>query len=100
MQKASRLLETSPAGVAEVAKRVGYDAEAAFSKAFKRWIGVAPGAYRRGGIAGSSDASFVRERSLGFSQAVSRRDLERIAPGALPDAGSCWVDAWKGHPLG
>ena len=46
-QKASRLLETSPAGVAEVAKRVGYDAEAAFSKAFKRWIGVAPGAYRR-----------------------------------------------------
>ena len=47
MQKASRLLETSPAGVAEIAKRVGYDAEAAFSKAFKRWIGVAPGGYRR-----------------------------------------------------
>jgi AraC-like DNA-binding protein len=47
MQKASRLLETSPAGVAEVAKRVGYDAEAAFSKAFKRWIGVTRGAYRR-----------------------------------------------------
>jgi len=47
MQKASRLLETSHAGVAEIAKRVGYDAEAAFSKAFKRWIGVAPGAYRR-----------------------------------------------------
>jgi AraC-like DNA-binding protein len=45
--EASRLLETSSAGVAEVAKRVGYDAEAAFSKAFKRWIGVAPGAYRR-----------------------------------------------------
>ena len=52
MQKASRLLETSPAGVAEVAKRVGYDAEAAFSKAFKRWIGVAPGAYRRRAEAG------------------------------------------------
>ena len=47
MQKASRLLETSHAGVAEIAKRVGYDAKAAFSKAFKRWIGVAPGAYRR-----------------------------------------------------
>jgi AraC-like DNA-binding protein len=47
MQKASRLLETSHAGVAEVAKRVGYDAEAAFCKAFRRWIGVAPGAYRR-----------------------------------------------------
>jgi AraC-like DNA-binding protein len=47
MQKASRLLETSQAGVAEVAKRVGYDAEAAFPKAFKCWISVAPGAYRR-----------------------------------------------------
>jgi AraC-like DNA-binding protein len=47
MQKASLLLETSHAGVAEVAKCVGYDAEAAFSKAFKRWIGLAPGAYRR-----------------------------------------------------
>ena len=47
MQKASRLLETSQAGVAEIARRVGYDAEAAFSKAFKRWTGAAPGAYRR-----------------------------------------------------
>jgi AraC-like DNA-binding protein len=56
MQKASRLLETSPACVAEVAKRVGYDAEAAFSKAFKRWIGVAPGAYRRMAEAGSRPA--------------------------------------------
>lgn len=54
MQKASRLLETSPAGVAEVAKRVGYDAEAAFSKAFKRWIGVAPAAYRRGSAAAAA----------------------------------------------
>ena len=47
MQKASRLLETSHAGLAVIAKRVGYDAEAAFSKAFKRYIGVPPGAYRR-----------------------------------------------------
>jgi AraC-like DNA-binding protein len=47
MQKASRLLETSHAGLAVIAKRVGYDAEAAFSKAFKRYTGVSPGAYRR-----------------------------------------------------
>jgi transcriptional regulator GlxA family with amidase domain len=45
MQEASRLLETSQARVAEIARRVGY--EAAFSKAFERRIGVAPGAYRR-----------------------------------------------------
>jgi hypothetical protein len=47
MQKASRLLETTPAGVAEIAKRVGYDNQAAFSKAFKRSIW-----WRRGRIAG------------------------------------------------
>ncbi len=47
MDKATRLLRTSHASIGEVAARVGYDAEAAFSKAFKRWIGVAPGAYRR-----------------------------------------------------
>ncbi|HMR05575.1 MAG TPA: helix-turn-helix domain-containing protein [Polyangiaceae bacterium] len=33
--------------MADIADRVGYDSEAAFSKAFKRWIGSAPGAYRR-----------------------------------------------------
>jgi len=30
-----------------IAKRVGYDAEAAFSKALKRYTGVSPGSYRR-----------------------------------------------------
>lgn len=33
--------------VSEVAVRVGYESEAAFSKAFKRRFGLAPGAYRR-----------------------------------------------------
>jgi AraC-like DNA-binding protein len=31
----------------EVAERVGYQSEASFNRAFKRWEGVAPGAYRR-----------------------------------------------------
>jgi len=47
MQKATRLLRSGHASIGEVASRVGYEAEAAFSKAFKRWTGVAPGAYRR-----------------------------------------------------
>jgi len=47
MQKATRLLRGGRASIGEVASRVGYEAEAAFSKAFKRWTGVAPGAYRR-----------------------------------------------------
>jgi len=47
MIKAAGLLRTGTASIGEIAARVGYDAEAAFSKAFKRWNGVAPGAYRR-----------------------------------------------------
>jgi AraC-like DNA-binding protein len=47
MQKATRLLRVGHASIGEVAFRVGYEAEAAFSKAFKRWTGMAPGAYRR-----------------------------------------------------
>jgi len=53
MTKASRLLRTGTATMSEIAAQVGYDAEAAFSKAFKRWIGTAPGAYRRAGGAAS-----------------------------------------------
>jgi AraC-like DNA-binding protein len=47
MQKAQRLLRDGRASLADVAARVGYDSEAAFSKAFKRAAGAAPGAYRR-----------------------------------------------------
>jgi AraC-like DNA-binding protein len=47
MQKAAGLLRQSSATLADIAERVGYDSEAAFSKAFKRAVGSAPGAYRR-----------------------------------------------------
>src|SRR5688572_2954502 len=47
MQKAAGLLRQSSATLADIAQRVGYDSEAAFSKAFKRAVGSAPGAYRR-----------------------------------------------------
>lgn len=46
MRAAAGLLRDG-AAVAEVAERVGYGSEAAFSKAFKRSVGEAPGAYRR-----------------------------------------------------
>ncbi len=42
----TRLVETD-LGLAGIATEVGYDSEFAFAKAFKRWIGVAPGMYRR-----------------------------------------------------
>ena len=47
MQLASHLLaEGSP--VAAVAAAVGYGSEAAFSRAFKKLVGQAPGTWRRG----------------------------------------------------
>ena len=36
-----------PESLGEIAGRIGYEAKAAFSKAFKRWAGHAPGAYRQ-----------------------------------------------------
>lgn len=47
MQLAWRLLEQEHLGVARVSERVGYQAEAAFRKAFKRHFGVGPGELRR-----------------------------------------------------
>jgi AraC-like DNA-binding protein len=49
MAKAARLLRVGTSSIGQVAGAVGYEAEAAFSKAFKRWNGLAPGTYRRVG---------------------------------------------------
>ncbi len=47
MQKATALLQKNDTKLFEVAKSVGYDSDAAFSKAFKRIFGAAPREYRR-----------------------------------------------------
>src|SRR5688572_28967518 len=47
MQAAARLLADGDAKVATVALRVGYDSEAAFSRAFKKLAGVPPADWRR-----------------------------------------------------
>lgn len=58
MQKAAGLLREGRATLADIADRVGYESEAAFSKAFKRWMGSAPGAYRKAArAAGGADAN-------------------------------------------
>jgi AraC-like DNA-binding protein len=44
MQLATRLLERPGIGVAQVAAEVGYESEAAFNRAFKKCVGVPPGA--------------------------------------------------------
>ena len=48
MQLASGLLTSSSMGMAEIATEVGYGSEPAFSRAFKREIGVAPAQFRKG----------------------------------------------------
>ena len=47
MQKATGLLQKGDKKLFEAAKSVGYDSDAAFSKGFKRIVGVAPRQYRR-----------------------------------------------------
>jgi AraC-like DNA-binding protein len=48
LQKAATMLQPGDADVSAAAASVGYESIPAFSKAFKRIIGVSPGAYRRG----------------------------------------------------
>jgi AraC-like DNA-binding protein len=47
MTIAARLLQSTDASVAVIGSRVGYSSEYAFSKAFKRQLGLAPAHYRR-----------------------------------------------------
>jgi AraC-like DNA-binding protein len=48
MHLARTWLEEEDTSLAELATRLGYESDAAFSRAFKRFIGVSPGAIRRG----------------------------------------------------
>ena len=47
MQLACRLLRDRSLGLKEIASQIGYDSVSAFSAAFKRFSGTAPGDYRR-----------------------------------------------------
>jgi len=47
MDLGARLLAEGDASLAHIAAQVGYESEFAFSRAFKRRTGEAPGAYRR-----------------------------------------------------
>lgn len=48
LQRAATMLRTrDDASIGDIAARVGYGSEAAFSRAFGRWAGMPPSAYRR-----------------------------------------------------
>jgi len=48
MQLAATLLSTSSLGLDDIAARVGYSSQTALSRAYKRWVGVAPADWRQG----------------------------------------------------
>ena len=52
MQKAMQLLEQRDRKLIDVARSVGYESDAAFSKAFKRVVGANPGEYLKRGFGG------------------------------------------------
>ena len=48
MQLAARRLESPGVSIAQAGAEVGYESEAAFNRVFKKFVGVPPGAWRRG----------------------------------------------------
>lgn len=47
LQLASRLLEQAGVSIGQASAEVGYESEAAFNRAFKKYVGVPPGEWRR-----------------------------------------------------
>lgn len=52
MQLAAERLRNTTDTLAEIADRIGYSSESAFSRAFKRLVGVPPNTYREGDTGG------------------------------------------------
>jgi AraC-like DNA-binding protein len=53
MQLAARALERPGVSIAQAAAEVGYQSEAAFNRAFKKFVGAPPGEWRRSHLAGA-----------------------------------------------
>lgn len=48
LNRAAVLLRQTRRGTADIGEEVGYASEAAFNRAFKKWVGVTPAVFRRG----------------------------------------------------
>jgi AraC-like DNA-binding protein len=59
------MLKEERAPLGDLAERLGYESEAAFSRAFKRILGVAPGAMRRGGESVNASNGQLTARPIG-----------------------------------
>jgi AraC-like DNA-binding protein len=75
LRTAARELRSGSKSLAEVAGAVGYDSEAAFSRAFKREFGLPPASWRtrQERLAGSADAVSGVEPEAGAARAFARK---------------------------
>jgi AraC-like DNA-binding protein len=64
MQKAMQLLAQRDKKLADVARSVGYESDAAFSKAFKRVVGASPGEYIKRGFEGQGQGDAEMEEDF------------------------------------
>ncbi len=64
LQKAATLLRTTAMKLTTIARLAGYDSDIAFNKAFKRFAGAAPGAYRRATHEESAQACILEGDAL------------------------------------
>jgi AraC-like DNA-binding protein len=60
MQVAVTWLKEEDSGLGVLASRLGYQSEAAFSRAFKRFMGISPGAVRRNGNAANGERAALK----------------------------------------
>ncbi len=77
MQIASELLSAGNSNVASIAAKIGYESEAAFSRAFKKMIGVPPSAWRlgiraEGNVASEAGSGEVLKIATAIGPAVRR----------------------------
>jgi len=63
IQLAARILTDGGTKIAAAAREVGYDSESAFSRAFKRFVGVSPAAWRRSAAPSTERRAAAAHRS-------------------------------------
>src|SRR5260370_34238255 len=61
MQKAMQVLQQRDKKLIDIARLVGYESDAAFSKAFKRVVGANPGEYLKRSFEGQGNAGIAED---------------------------------------
>jgi AraC family transcriptional activator of mtrCDE len=85
MQLAARMLATGTS-IARAAEQVGYQSDAAFSRAFKKATGVLPGAYRRARTDPLESPALPADRTRGRMNKESRQPRVASAPSLVDNS--------------